>query len=368
MKQLFFGLITLTVICAACQTKTDDPTPVAPVPTPTPVAISYLKDISPFSIGASIDPNLLKNNPTYRYTLTDEMSSITVENAQKWGWIHPGINTFNFVDADYIVNWAETNKKRVHGHTLLWHAYNPDWLNKFQGDSVAWENLMKTHIQTVVGHYKGKVKSWDVVNEAFTDGGAYRQADPRANEGSIWAQKLGTDYVARAFEYAHQADPDALLFYNDYGQEGYPNKLKACVNLANDLKKRGVPIHGLGLQFHLGVSQSDVAIANAIKQFAATGLLVHISELDILVSDWQKNSALVYTESLQQRQADKYKLIAQNYKQLVPKAQQHGITTWNLGDGDSWIPQQGYTDWPLLFDKSYSRKKAYYSFSEGLKN
>jgi endo-1,4-beta-xylanase len=331
-------------------------------------ATVHLKDVTPFPIGAAIDPNLLKNNTAYRTILTDEMSSVSVENVQKWGTIHPAINTYNFVPADYIVNWAAANQKRVHGHTLLWHSYNPTWLNNFQGDSTAWENLMKTHIQTVVRHYKGKVKSWDVVNEAFTDAGAVRQTSAKAGEGSIWGQKLGPKYIERAFQYAHQADPDALLFYNDYGQEGNTQKLKAGVDMANDFKSRGIPINGLGLQFHIGVSQSEAGIVNAIKQYSATGLLVHISELDILASDWKKDPALVYTEDLQQRQADKYKFVAQTYKQLVPKAQQHGITTWNVGDADSWIPKLGYTDWPLLFDSSYIKKKTYYSFLQGLKN
>jgi endo-1,4-beta-xylanase len=364
MKKTTLLLALLVMLCAhaSCQTKE---TP-KPLPAVASVPVTYLKDVAPFPIGAGVGYDLTKNSIPYQGIIKTELSSISIENAQKWARIHPKIDQFDFAQADFIVDWALANKKRVHGHNLLWHSYNPEWLKNFQGDSAAWENLMKTHIQTVVRHYKGKVTAWDVVNEAFTDQGAIRNTEPKPEDGSIWAQKLGIGYLARAFKYAHEADPDALLFYNEYGQESKPAKIQATLNMLADFKRQGVPIHGLGLQFHMGISQSEAGISNAIKQYAATGLLVHISELDILVSDWQKNSSLVYTDALQQRHRDKFKFVAQTYKQLVPKAQQYGITTWNIGDGDSWIPKMGYTDWPLLFDKNYERKKTYYGFSEGL--
>jgi len=347
--------VLTTALLLACR-----PQDTAPVP---------LKDLAPFPVGASISPTLLKNNAAYRNVLSTEFSSISVENAQKWGTIHPEQTRFNFTDAETIVDWARANGKRVHGHTLLWHSYNPAWLTNFQGDSTAWENLMKTHIHTVVTHFKGRVASWDVVNEAFSDAGTLRNVEAKPEDGSVWRQHLGPDYIARAFRYAHEADPAALLFFNEFGQESNPAKLKATVDLAADFKRRGVPIHGLGLQFHLGVSQSENGLSEALRQTAAAGLLVHISELDILVSDWKKDPTLQYTDALQNRQSAKYKFIAQTYRLLVPKAQQHGITTWNVGDSDSWITQGlKYTDWPLLFDANYERKKAYFGFAEGLKN
>ena len=227
---------------------------------------------------------------------------------------------------------------------------------------------MKTHIQTVVAHFKGRVAAWDVVNEAFTDDGRLRNVEAKEKDSSLWRQKLGPDYLARAFQYARQADPDVLLFYNDFGQESHPAKTKATLDMVTDFRRRGVPIDGLGLQMHIGVSQSNDGIRQVIQQFAGSGLRVHISELDILASDWKKDSTLRYTEALQTKQADKYRFIAETYKTLVPRPQQYGITTWNVGDGDSWITKQGYTDWPLLFDREYKRKKTYYAFAEGLKN
>jgi endo-1,4-beta-xylanase len=363
-SQLFPALFVAILLSVACQ-KTDPNFGISPFEGS--ALVVSLKDIAPFPVGVSVGYNYLKDNAGYQKVVREEMSSVSVENAQKWSGLHPEINRFDFTKADFIVDWAIQNKKRVHGHNLLWHSYNPTWVKNFEGDSTAWENLMKTHIQTVVTHFKGKVLAWDVVNEAFTDGGRLRNTEPKAEDSSIWRQKLGPDYLARAFRYAHEADPACLLFYNEYGQESKPAKIKATLELVADFRKRGIPIHGLGLQFHIGISQANAGIQDAIQQFAATGLQVHISELDILVSDWKKDPTLQYTEAMQQKHADKYKFVAETYKKLVPKNQQYGITIWNVGDADSWITKMGYTDWPLLFDKDYNRKKSYYGFAEGLK-
>lgn len=325
-----------------------------------------LKDVSPFPVGASLGYKYLKDVPAYKNIVNQEMSSVSVENTQKWKAIHPEEKRFDFTQADSIVDWAIKNGKRVHGHTLLWHSYNPKWLSEFEGNAAAWDSLMKTHIQTVVRHFKGRVKSWDVVNEAFTDEGELRNIESEKKESSIWRQKIGEDYIEKAFRYAHEADPGALLFYNDFGQESNPKKQLAMLTMAADFKRRGVPIHGLGLQFHIGISKSETDIIQAISTTAMSGLKVHISELDILASNWKKDSTLLYTEALQKQHADKFQFIAEAYRKYVPKPQQYGITTWNVGDTDSWITKMGYTDWPLLFDKKYQPKKTYQGFKKGL--
>lgn len=359
----------LLVSCLACLACKQESGVVAQNPVNnTPLTKEYIKDVAGFPFGSSLDATLLKTDRNYQSVVEAEMTSISVENAQKWSTVHPSQNSFNFGDADGIVDWAVARKIRVHGHTLLWHSFNPTWLNNFQGDSAAWENLMKSHIQTVMKHYKGKVSSWDVVNEAFNDDGSLRHSQGKEEDQSIWAKKLGKDYIARAFVYAHEADPNALLFYNEYGQESKPAKIEATLAMVADFKKRGIPIHGLGIQMHIGVSQGDAGIENAIRKFAETGLKVHISELDILVSDWQKNDKLVYTDALKQKHSDKYKFVAKTYKSVVPKTQQWGITNWNVTDADSWITKWlKYTDWPLLFDSNYERKGTYYGFLNGLK-
>ncbi len=331
-----------------------------------------LQSVAPFRVGAAISPTLLQNNSSYRNILINELNSITTENALKWQAVHPQQNTFDFNGGDVIVNFAMQNNKRVHGHNLLWYAYNPDWVKNFVGDSAAWENLLKTHIQTVVSHYKGKITSWDVVNEAFHEDGTLRVEDTNTSDsfddGCIWARHLGRDYMARAFQYAHEADPGALLFYNEYGQEWSVAKINAIVSMVNDFKSRHIPIDGLGIQMHIDINTSNDGIINAIQQLANTGLQIHISELDIRVNT-DNNSSLTYTDALKTEQSDKYYFVVQQYKSIVPKTQQYGITTWNVGDGDSWIRFFfNKNDWPLLFDDNYAKKATYDAFLKALKN
>ena len=362
MKRTFIILLAaFGCVCATCK-KTEVP----PAET--------LQSAASFPMGASVSGKLLQENAAYRNVVATEHNSVTAENAMKMNRLHPAADRYDFIEADYIVDFARSQgRKRVHGHTLVWHSFGDiGWVKNFQGDSAAWENLLKTHIQTVAKHFKDKVASWDVVNEAFHDDGTLRVEDKMVNdkksEGSIWARKLGRDYMARAFRYAHEADPAALLFYNDYGQEYSPSKVKAIEGLVADFKRRGVPIHGIGLQMHTSLNASNDGIANALRRLAATGLKVHISELDVLVSNWRNDPDLVFTDALKQAQREKYKFIAAAYRDNVPAAQRYGITNWNVGDADSWIRSfVKIHDWPLPFDDNYQRKPAYYGLLEGLK-
>jgi endo-1,4-beta-xylanase len=362
MKQRAIFLLAIGLAASACAQGQE---------APAPLGAETFQTAAPFRVGASVSARLLRDNVPYRAVLMREHNSITAENAMKMTGLRPTAGAYNFADADLIADFAVSQGKRLHGHTLVWHwSGRMAWLRDFQGDSLAWENLYKDYIQTVVRHYRGRVASWDVVNEAFFDDGTLRVANRSTTEddGSIWARKLGPDYVARAFRYAREADPNVLLFYNDYGQENNPAKLRAILNLVADFKRRGVPIDGLGLQMHLSLSTSNDAIADAIRQTAGTGLLVHLSELDIAVSNWKKDPQLTYTEALQQAQAEKYRFVAQQYKRLVPPAQQFGITFWNVGDADSWLRSFIQpNEWPLPFDDAYQKKRAYHGFLQGLK-
>lgn len=343
-------------------------------PRPQEVRSDTLHTASSFPIGAAIDPNYLRTRAKYQAVLTREFNSITPENAMKLGWIHPQQNTYSFADADYIVSFAQNNgNKRIHGHVLAWHAFQEvTWIKNFSGNTDEWEAMLKDHIQTVVTHFKGKVTGWDVVNEAFQDNGEFRNEDTNltdaTDDGSIWVRKLRTGYIERAFQYAHEADPDVLLFYNDYGQEASVAKLNAIKAMVVDFQERGIPIHGIGLQMHIGLNAPDAGIVNALKELANTGLLIHISELDINMCNWVKNPALQLTDELKQQQKVKYKNLVLAYRANVPEAQQYGITTWNVGDSDSWLRSFIQpNEWPLLFDDGYNPKPAYYGFLEGLK-
>ena len=321
-------------------------------------ADTNLYQYMPFPMGASVGIARMKNNARYIEVVTKEFNSITAENAMKFRALHPAENTYQWTDADFLVDFAQKNGKRLHGHTLNWYQYLPAWVNNFSGDSIAWENLLKGHIQTVVAHFKGKVASWDVVNEYFNDDGTIRP--------SVWVKNLGADYIARCFQYAHEADPDAILFYNDYGHEYSSAKRTAIGKLINSFKERNIPIHGIGMQFHMTYTQSDANISAAIDFAAATGLKVHISELDVRVNN-NKVQGLTFTDAMAAQQADRYKQVVKIYN-AIPKSQQFGITTWNVGDADSWVPSwQGAPDYPLPFDANYLRKPAYKAIIEGAK-
>ncbi|PWS29592.1 endo-1,4-beta-xylanase [Pedobacter yonginense] len=352
MTKFMLSVALLTFSCAKNKATSIEPTPQSAAVETT------LQGAMPFPMGAAVNISLLKNNSDYRNLVVKEFNSVTAENAMKFASVHPSKDVYNFADADYLVDFARLNGKRVHGHTLNWYKSLPDWVNNFQGTTADWENLLKTHIQTVVGHFKGKIVSWDVVNEAINEDGTMRN--------SIWVQKLGADYIGRAFQYAHEADPGALLFYNDYGHEFGPTKRTAILNLVNSLKIKGIPIDGIGLQMHTRVTQSDDNLINAINLAAATGLKIHLSELDIALNP-ENNQTLTFTAALGAQQAAKYKTIVKAYN-AIPKNQQFGITTWNVTDADSWIPTNyNRPDWPLPFDAQYQKKAAYQAILDAIK-
>jgi len=314
----------------------------------------------PFPFGFAVNVGKLKTNAAYKNILATQAASVSAETAMKIAYLHPAQHTYVWTDADTLVDFALKNNIRVHGHTLVWHQSLPTWVTNFVGDSAAWENLLKTHIQTIVTHFKGKVASWDVVNEAIeNDGSGYRSS-------SIWLQKLGIGFIARSFQYAHDADPNALLFYNDYGNEWGQTKRNAILNLVNDLKSKGIPINGIGMQMHTDISQSDANIQTAISTAAATGLKVHISELDISLNT-TNNQGMVYNSIVAQQQSDKYKMVVKAYN-AIPKAQQFGITTWGIGDVDTWIIGfYSRPDWPLIFNTTYDKKAAFFGVMSGVR-
>lgn len=361
MKPIHLNLLIVVLLLSSCaKFRLPDgiPPPTTIVVPPPTAGDSTLQDM-PFHWGAAVNISLMKNNPRYNSLVQKEFASLTAENAMKFRALQPTQGAFSWSDADYLVDFAAQHNRRVHGHTLIWYKSLPTWLETYNGDSATLENIMKTHIQTVVARFKGKVTSWDVVNEAFEDDGTLRN--------SLWQQKLGADYIARCFEYAHQADPDALLFYNDFGHEYSSAKRTAIINMVNILKTRGVPIHGIGMQMHTRYNQSTANIAAAINAAAATGLKVHISELDIAMNP-NNVPTLTYTSALAEQQAIQYRYIVNYYYHTVPAAQQFGITSWNVTDGDSWIPSTyNRPDWPLLFDNNYERKLPYYAVLEAVR-
>jgi endo-1,4-beta-xylanase len=337
-------------------------------PTITPSPTESLKSTAPFPMGSAVISNDIQHNSFYQGTLLNEYNSMTADYEMKFDITEPEQGTFNYAPGDHIVGFAAQHHMRMHGHNFIWHQALPQWVVNFQGDSLAWESLFKTHIETEATHYKGEVASWDVVNEALRDDdGTLRNKDVNPGDGSIWRRHLGPDYIARAFQYAHEADPNALLFYNDYGQEWGGPKLDSMISMINQFKKRGIPISGVGMQMHIDIYVDTAGVTSALKRLAATGVMVHVSELDISVNPGNDPN-IVFTSALQLKQGALYQFIAETYRASVPAAQRYGITTWEFCDADSWIPAfYNRKDWPLPFDSLYKRKPAYYGLLNGIK-
>jgi len=317
-----------------------------------------LKDILPFKMGAAINMTRYYTVPAYKAAAIREFNSVTAEGAMKMAALQPTQGNFVYTDADTLVQFAQVNNMRVHGHTLVW-ATVPAWVNSFSGTAAQWDTLMKTHIKTVVSHFKGKVASWDVVNEGIADNGTLRD--------NIWHQHIGDGYIAKAFQYAHEADPDAKLFYNDYGSEYSANRRNGINNLLRSLLATGVPVDGVGLQMHMLKTQSNAGVKAAIDSAAALGILVHISEIDIALNTTNSVSYAV-TPADYTILKNLFQYTANTYVHDVPVAKQHGITTWSVNDLYSWrrtTTSPSHPDWPVLLNDTYQHKECYGTFVYG---
>jgi endo-1,4-beta-xylanase len=361
LKSLFPSVvisILIATLASAC--KADAVEIPIPKPITNPVTTTDstgLRDVSPYPFGAALNVPTLKNNTLYSNTVIREFNSITAENAMKMKSISLGRGQYKWDDADFLVGFAAKNKMRVHGHALIWYKSTPTWIENFSGTKEEWKAIMREYILAVVGRYKGKIESWDVLNEAILDNGTLRDC--------VWLQHIGPEYMDLCFQYAHEADPNAILFYNDYGHEYGPTKRTAINNLVTEMKSRNVPIHGIGLQMHTSISRSNADIQKAISVAASTGLKVHVSEFDIRINT-AENLSLTYNATLAAAQKEKYQVAVKALTSL-PASQRFGFTFWGVHDAQSWIPSHyGFPDWPLPFDNDFKRKEAYYGILKGL--
>lgn len=233
------------------------------------------------------------------------------------------------------------------------------------------DSLLKTTIEQIAGRYKGKVRGWDVINEMFADGpaGAIRNntntANATANDIFVWSEYLGRDFGVKAFNYAALADPTAKLFINDYNLESSTAKLDSLIAYVAEIRGKGAKVDGIGTQMHVSINTNKTQIDNHFIKLAATGLLVHISELDIGVNTTNATT-ISYTDALESTQADMYSYIVASYKRIVPKAQQYGITIWGVLDNQSWRYKSG-ADFPLIYNSVGGKKKAYEAVLNALK-
>jgi endo-1,4-beta-xylanase len=331
-------------------------------------------------IGTAVRPAQL-SEAAYATTLAREFNMVEPEDALKWEVVHPQPNSFDFSQADQVLEFATRHGMKVRGHTLVWHRQNPKWLTDGNFSSTELERMLEEHIKTVVGHYRGRIFAWDVVNEAFDE------VQPGALRSTIWRDQPGItppenqaaireprtlnnpahsqrearssqpySYIERCFHWAHRADPDALLFYNDADAETINPKSDAIYAMIRDFREHGVPIDGIGFQMHVANLHADVASISAnIKRFTALGVQVHITEMDIAVPVDSNGDARPQDLQLQ----------ADIYRQIAAACLSHSgctaIQTWGFTDKYSWIGShskhtQGAA---LLFDRKYQAKPAY---------
>lgn len=334
-----------------------------------------LKDVfkDDFLIGTAVNESQFYENDAQDVgIIKTHFNSITPENILKWESIHPLPNEYAFEAPDQFVRFGEKNKMFIIGHTLIWHQQTPSWVfeddkeNTIDRDSLI--ERMREHIHTVVGRYKGKIHGWDVVNEALNNDGTMRE--------SPWMKIIGEDYVIKAFQFAHEADSDAQLYYNDYNLE-CESKRAGVIALVRKLQANGIPITAIGLQEHNTLEWPSIQqVEETIIAFAELGFKVNITELDIdvLPSAWQyKNTDLnfetiasldPYWESLP---APVNQALAKRYNELFNVYLKYHVaiervTFWGVTDRNSWLnymPIKGRTNYPLLFDRNGYQKPAF---------
>jgi endo-1,4-beta-xylanase len=337
-----------------------------------------------FRVGAAIGTHqVLGSEPAALELVAREFNTITAENLLKWAEVHPEPQRYNFQPADDYVAFGEQHGMFIIGHTLVWHNQTPDWA--FEGgngkrlDRDTALARIREHIQSVVGRYKGRIHGWDVVNEAIDDDGTLRSGPVGVpgRRGEPWHAAIGDDYIEKAFQYAHVADPDAELYYNDYN-EWHPAKIAAISKLVRKLQSKGIRIDGLGLQGHWGMDYPTLAeIDHMLTEYGKLGVKLMITELDISVlplpgqqtgADITQRAAHSdamnpYSSGLP---ADKQQALAERYAAIFRLFVKHAdkldrVTFWGVHDGHSWrndFPIRGRTDYPLLFDRQLRSKPA----------
>lgn len=338
-----------------------------------------LKDVfkSDFLIGAAVNRRQFSEEDNRALPIIKtHFNTISPENQLKWQLVHPSPDKYDFDAADRYVAFGEKYGMVVIGHTLVWHNQTPSWVfEDSKGNPVDRDTLlgrMRDHIHTVVGRYKGRIKGWDVVNEAVNADGTMRETK--------WLKIIGDDYIAKAFQFAHEADPLAELYYNDFDVEKEA-KRNGVLQLIKKLKASGVPIYGVGLQGHNNLTFPSVNQQDAtITAFAQLGLKVNITELDLNVLPFvpeDEGPKIVLTPELEpklnpytsgvpvsiaQQQAKRFSdlfAVYLKHRDVIDR-----ITFWGVSDGDSWLnnfPVRGRTNYPLLFDREGKAKMAFES-------
>ena len=312
-------------------------------PDPSTSTLRELAKPDGLAVGTAVDMAALDSDATYRRLAGQQFSSVTPENVMKWEVVEPRQGEFDFSQADELVRFARAHHQKVRGHTLVWHNQLPTWVTGRSWTRPELRAVLRRHIQSEVGHFRGRVWAWDVVNEAFNDDGTLRD--------TLWLKVLGPGYIADAFRWAHQADPKARLFYNDYNIEGVNAKSDAVYSLVRRLRSHGVQVQGVGLQGHLG---TQYALPNHVganmRRFGRLGVDTAVTEADV-------RSVLPVDDAEVQAQAQGYSLLMQSCL-LEPRCV--SFTVWGFTDKYQWVPQTFPGEGSAaLWDADYVAKPAY---------
>ena len=309
-------------------------------------------------IGCAVEPAQLHDDPACREIVTREFNCITAENCMKFDALQPERGVFTFDVADRLLDFAAEHGMAVRGHTLVWHNALPAWLKERPLGRAEALDILQQHIETVVTHFKGRLPWWDVVNEVIDDGfPGYRL------KHNLWYRAIGEDYLELAFRWAHAADPASLLFYNDYDLQSGEQKFGRTLEMIRMLQARHAPLHGLGFQFHTmppDAPSQEAFLARLQRVRDDLGLVAHLTEIDINLS-----AALDPGELEQQ---------AEVYRSILAAAMASGncpvFITWGVCDKYTWVRRftEGRRDHPLLFDKNYQAKPAYYALCDLLRS
>lgn len=303
-------------------------------------------------VGTAVQAHLL-NETRYREALAREFGSVTPENEMKFGPLRPTRDAFDFGSADAIVDFAEANGMRIHGHVLLWHFQLPDWLTAgdFTRDELI--AILREHVTTVVERYRDRIESWDVANEVIADDGS------GLREEGFWIREIGPEVIDMVFEWARDADPNAKLYVNEFGVEAPGAKADALFDLVEGLLDRGVPIDGVGIQTHVRAENAPTGadLRALMNRFSGLGLETRITEMDVALRVPASAADL-------QEQAGIYGDLVEAAVSVPGFA---GLTFWGFTDRHSWIP--GFFDGfgaATLFDEEYRKKPAYGAVRDAL--
>lgn len=359
--KLFLSIAVLGTLAVGCTEVADKPSE------PKTLRQAYQ---DAFYIGTALNRFQIEESDSVMAEIVGkEFSSITAENMMKSMHIHPKRDTFNFEMADNFVALGEKYDMFVHGHTLVWHSQLSPWFSTIE-DSLEFAEATEKHIKDIVSRYKGKIDSWDVVNEALNEDGSLRN--------SVFLQKMGEDYLASAFKWAAEADNEVDLYYNDYNMTN-PEKRQGAITMVKNILDQGIKVDGIGMQGHWHLNSPSLEeIEQSILDYSALGVKVAITELDVSVlpNPWDLEGAEISQNFENSEEMNPYKdglpdsiqtKLANRYKDIFSLFLKHRdkisrVTFWGVSDGQSWLngfPIRGRTNYPLLFDRDLKPKAAY---------